>query len=199
MYHEGAVLDALESTPRWSVAYWADRKSGDGSGTLLSLRAGGKRHLVVVDDEFVTHLGRQYPRRELVDLLIQVQSLADHESLAQTSAKRTCDALLESWQESREDGAMRTWSFPRGAFVRWFHADQLHIEAGEGAPYDQPMPDDLMRILVDLGWNAPDGNFRNCWLQPGSQAELLKAAEVAVLTPLAAFGCQRLPALPPAA
>lgn len=196
MYHEGAVLDALEQAPRWSVAYWADRGTDADSGTLLSLPSGSNRHLVVVDDDFVTHLGQQYPREELAALLRQVQSQADEEVLATDQVRRTRDLLLQAWSSHPGDGKAGMWSFPRGGFVRWFRDDDLHVEVSEGGTYEHPMPQDLVRILVDLGWNPPNDQFRNCWLQPGD-GDQLSAATTAVLTPFAAFGCQSPPPLDP--
>ena len=71
----------------------------------------------------------------------------------------------------------------------------LHLEAGDGGPYATPLAQPLVDVLRDLGWNSPDDNFRNCWLQPPAEA-LESAARIAVLTTVTAFGYPEPPALP---
>lgn len=190
MYHEGAVLDALAQTPRWTVTYWADRASDSDSGTLLSLWSAGQRYVVVVDDDFVTHAGRHYPRPQLSALLKEVQRDVDRELLADAATAAIRDQLLRAWQQHRAG----TWAFPRGASLRWQREGDLLLEVDEGGHPDHPMPADLVRILVDLGWNPPTEQGRCCWLRPTVDQEPA-AASLAVLTPMAAFGCTTVPPL----
>ena len=71
----------------------------------------------------------------------------------------------------------------------------IRLEAGDGGPYATPLAQPLVDVLRDLGWNSPDDNFRNCWLQPPAEA-LESAARIAVLTTVTAFGYPEPPALP---
>jgi hypothetical protein len=102
--------------------------------------------------------------------------------------------LLGRWQRSLGLEEVGRWTFPRGGYLQWTGAGgSLHLEAGEGGSYDHSMPEPLLEVLVDLGWNAPDAHFRNCWLQPDGDHE--SAAALSVLTPLAAFGYAEPPPL----
>jgi hypothetical protein len=186
------VLEALSALPRWHVVHWGT----DGTSTLLCLWVAGRETLVPVDQGHVTYQGarRAVQDGDLIQFLRSVQQDQDAHVL-QTPAPRTaCDWLLQRWQEQTPDGTVGTWPFPRGGYIRWVHDGVLHVEASEGGAYEQPMPEPLRDVLVDLGWNPPNSSFRNCWLQPGD-ADRARAAELCVLTPMAAFGYDEPPAL----
>ena len=57
-----------------------------------------------------------------------------------------------------------------GGYVQWTRVDEpgsdVHIEINEGE-FADPMPATLVDLLVMIGWNAPDDDFRNCWLRAG--------------------------------
>ncbi len=186
-----AVLQALSVLPRWHVVHWGTRETS----TLLCLWVSGRETLVPVDGFNVTYRGRRTAIHdgELVDLLRTIQREQDLAALASPDATAARQWLVRTWQSSGDDGAMGMWEFPRGGYLRWIHNGTLHVEASEGGPYDQPMPEPLREVLVDLGWNPPDGFYRNCWVQP-SPDEIEQAAGLAVLTPLAAFGFDSPPA-----
>lgn len=191
MAYERAILEALKESPRWHIVHWG----GPGTSTLMCLWVAGKETLVAVDGESAFHLGRQYPVTQLVELLRRVQILADEEALASQDAQSARRRLLDMWLEHPADGSMGAWEFPRGGYLRWHRdGEALHIEASEGGPYHQTMPEPLTAMLVDLGWNLPTEEFRNCWLQP-EPPELPQAAAIGVLTTLAAFGYDKPPDL----
>jgi hypothetical protein len=179
------VLSALSALPRWHVVHWGTA----GTSTLLCLWVAGRETLVPVDAGHVTHKGirRQVQDGELVSVLREVQQEQDADALAGPGARAAQERLLGAWQGPMTEGVTHTWHFPRGGFIRWTCNGRLHIEAGEGGTYAHPMPEPLRDVLVDLGWQAPDLAFRNCWLQPEPQ-DLAQAAALSVLTPLAAFG-----------
>lgn len=161
----------------------------------MCLWVAGKETLVAVDGESAFHLGRQYPVRDLVGLLREVQGQADEIALATPEAEQAQESLLRMWTDHPADGSMGAWEFPRGGYLRW-HRDPetLHVEASEGGPYHQSMPEPLTAMLVDIGWNLPNDEFRNCWLQPPVTA-LPATARLAVLTTMAAFGYEKPPGL----
>lgn len=184
------VLEALSKLPRWHVVHWGTPESS----TLLCLWVSGQETLIPVDGSTVTYRGRRARVQDggLVSLLREIQREQDLAALATPDATAARRWLIDAWRSTRGDGVMGTWNFPRGGFLRWIHNGTLHIEAGEGGAYDQPMPDPLREVLVDLGWNPPDGYYRNCWIQPGPE-DIEQAAGLAVLTPLAAFGFETPP------
>lgn len=187
------VLAALEQLPRWHVVHWG----GPGTSTLLCVWVRGKENLVAVEGEETIHLGQRYPTDQLVEVLRAVQAKADAEALATPEARVAQANLLKRWSDSPRDGSMQLWEFPRGGSLRWSHdGETLHVEATEGGPYHQIMPEPLTSVLVDLGWNRPDGRFRNCWVQP-PPGQWEAAAALGILTALAAFGYQAPPALDP--
>lgn len=180
------VLEALEALPRWHVVHWGDRQSS----TLLCLWVAGRETLVPVDGHHVTYRGTHTSVHDgqLITLLRGIQQEQDRLSLRSANAQAARNWLLEGWQTNAGSTAMGVWSFPREGFVRWFHNDALHVEAGDSA--GPPTPDALREVLTDLGWNPPNHMYSNCWLQP---TDLEAAADLAVLTPLAAFGFERPP------
>jgi hypothetical protein len=186
-----AVLQALSVLPRWHVVHWGTRETS----TLLCLWVSGRETLVPVDGSSVTYRGVRtaIDDGQLAALLRRIQREQDLAALATPDATAARQWLVDNWQRDGDDGAMGIWEFPRGGFLRWIHNGMLHVETGEGGPYDQPMPEPLREVLVDLGWNPPDRNYRNCWLQP-SENGLEEAASLGVLTPLAAFGFDAPPA-----
>jgi GNAT superfamily N-acetyltransferase len=42
------------------------------------------------------------------------------------------------------------------------------VEFNEGGDCDEPMPDERVARLVQIGWQAPTERFRTCWAQCGS-------------------------------
>lgn len=193
MPYAETVLAALGQLPRWHVVHWG----GPGTSTLLCIWVRGKENLVAVEGSSAFHQGQEYPIEELVALLRSVQSKADQAALNTPEAETAQIALLNRWLESPRDGSMQTWEFPRGGSLRWSHdGEVLHVEATEGGPYHQIMPEPLTSVLADLGWNRPDGRFRNCWVQPAPD-RWPDAAGLGILTTMAAFGYQSPPSLEP--
>ncbi len=184
------VRQAISVLPRWHVVHWGTHESS----TLLCLWVSGRETLVPVDGHTVTYRGCRLPIHDgqLVDLLREIQQSQDRDALSMQDAITARTWLLTQWRSEFADGAMGVWSFPRGGFVRWVHNASLHLEAGDSGPADHPMPVTLLEVLVDLGWNPPDDSHRNCWLQP-ARDDLEPAADIAVLTPLAAFGFDSVP------
>ena len=87
-----------------------------------------------------------------------------------------------------------------GAYVQWTRVDDpgsdVHIEINEGS-FADPIPAELVDLLVKLGWNAPDDHFRNCWLRAGppetgglrtDRHEFFGAADVVILGVTVALG-----------
>jgi hypothetical protein len=146
------------------------------------------------DEDLVLSALAALPRWHVVHwaTLRDVQREQDAAALARPEARTAQERLIDLWQEPMPEGVTRAWQFPRGGFIRWGCNGRLHVEAGEGGAYTQPMPEPLRDVLVDLGWQAPDLSFRNCWLQPDA-ADLARAAAISVLTPMAAFGYEAPP------
>ena len=192
MGDEEIVLEALAQSPRWHVIHWGT----PGTSTLLCLWVAGRETLVPVDESHVTYDGLRQPvlDGELTALLRTVQAQQDAKVLQTAEARAACDWLLEQWAAASQEGGVGHWRFPRGGYIRWVRNGSLHIEASEGGAYEQALPEPLRDVLVDLGWNPPDGQFRNCWLQPGPD-DHAAVAERCVLTPVAAFGYASPPPL----
>ena len=175
------VLEALAVLPRWHVVHWGTHESS----TLLCLWVAGRETLVPVDGQQVTYDGIRRPvdDGQLIGLLREIQHEQDRETLRTAPAFAARRWLLERWAHTTTTGALGVWQFPRDGFIRWVHNGVLHIEAGDGTRH--PTPTALRDVLMDLGWNPPNHTYDNCWLQP---TDLVHAAELAVLTPMAAFG-----------
>ena len=56
---------------------------------------------------------------------------------------------------------------PGGGYLQWIGIPEggLHVEAGDGEEFDQPLGADLRDRLVRCGWGPPDDEMRNCWFQ----------------------------------
>lgn len=190
MTHEELVREALARAPRWHVVHWRT----PGTSTLLCLWVGGQETLVAIDGTHMSYHGDRLPvgDGQLANVLRAIQQEKDAAVLAGPEGKRAQQWLIEQWQAPARDGAIGSWTFPRGGYVQWLFNDGLHVEASEGGTYHRPMPEPLCKVLVDLGWNPPDHQFRNCWLQP-EPGDFEHAAATCVLTPMAAFGCASLP------
>jgi hypothetical protein len=65
------------------------------------------------------------------------------------------------------DGAPSSLDVPGGGYLQWIGIPQggLHVEAGDGEEFDQPLRSDLRDRLVRCGWGTPDDEVRNCWFQ----------------------------------
>lgn len=193
MGDERLILAALRQLPRWQVVHWG----GAAGTTVLCLWVAGSEALVSVDGTAATYEGKRHDADTggLARLLRSVERERDGAALASEAAMAVQKELQRRWRAALGRDAVGVWRFPRGGFVQWTGADQaLHLEASEGGSYEHAMPEPLRDVLVDLGWNAPDSHFRNCWLQPGEDGQQ-QAAALAVLTPLAAFGYAEPPAL----
>lgn len=190
---DGVILDALKSSPRWQVVHWG----GLGESTLLCLWVGGEESLVSVDGSTAQD-GRE--RRAigngaLAGWLREIQNQRDRQALITPAAEHARRWLLGNWPVDHEE-ARGAWRFPGGGSLHWTHADGLlHLEVRENGDYGQPVPEPLLEVLVDLGWNPPDTDFRNCWLQPRID-ELAMAADLVVLTTMTAFGYEEPPPMP---
>lgn len=176
--HE-AVKAALTALPRWHVVHWGTPQTS----TLLCLWVAGRETLVPIDGTTVSHRGIRHTiaNGALVALLRTIQEEQDAAALRSPEASAATQWLLSCW----ETPGIGLWEFPRGGYVRWLKDERLLVEVGESAGASMPEP--LREVLVDLGWNAPNDLLRTCWLQP-SVAQVKEAADLAVLTPMAAFG-----------
>lgn len=188
--HNQQVRAALGRLPRWHVVHWG----GPGSSTLLCLWVAGRETIVPVDGGVARHGRRRYPIEDgqLEELLRSIQTEQDRVALQSPEVDEIRRRLVRLW--SVDDLSAGEWPFPRGGFVRWLSNGGLHIEASDGGPSDKPLAAGLAQVLVDLGWNPPNLTHRNCWIQPRRDA-LQAAADLAVLTPLAAFGCDTPPVM----
>ena len=184
MEDEAIVRAALRASPRWHVIHWGTPESS----TLLCLWVAGRETIVPVDGDHVTYAGRRWSILDggLTELLRDIERTRDAAALATAAAEQAQSWLVQQWQQG--DGA---WTFPRGGYVRWEFNGGLHVEASDGGPLQNPLPESLRDVLVDLGWRSPDGRFRNCWVRPGPDLE--QAAALCVLTPMAAFGYEAPP------
>lgn len=193
MENDGVILEALRAAPRWQVVHWGDATSS----TLLCLWVAGDESLVSVDGSTARHAGesREIDDGGLAAWLREIQNARDRVALITPGAETARRWLLANWPVDHDDAA-GAWRFPGGGSLRWTHSDGLlHLEVSENGDYGQPLPEPLLHVLVDLGWNPPDANFRNCWLQPGL-TELDTAADLVVLTTMTAFGYAQPPPLP---
>jgi hypothetical protein len=193
MGDERLIIAALRQLPRWQVVHWG----GAVSTSVLRLWVAGAEALVSVDGTVATYEGKRHDIEDdgLVRLLRNVERERDGAALSSHAAVAVSEELQQHWRDARGRETVGTWRFPRGGFLQWTGTDgQLHLEAGEGGSYEHAMPGPLREVLVDLGWNPPDGDFRNGWLQPADD-DYDRAAALGVLTPLAAFGYSEPPAL----
>jgi len=170
------------------------RWSGPDGTATVSMSVAGTVAEVTVHDNRATHDGRSVTLDDLGQLLLEVQETLDRQVLAMPVALGAVTRLVELWRTTPNDGSGQ-WRLRQGR-IEWHCTDGLlHVEVGDGGPYAQPMTQPFVDVLVDLGWNHPDRDFRNCWLQPPGQA-LEPAARIAVLTTMAAFGYPEPPPLP---
>jgi hypothetical protein len=186
-----AIREALDVLPRWHVVHWGN----PGSSTLLCLWVAGRETLIPIDGDVATVRGNPHSILDggLIDLLRGVERTQDDAVLKTPQARAARRRLVEKWSSDLSTGAMGVWAFPRGGFVRWIHNSVLHVETGDMNDPDEPLSQGLVDVLVDLGWNPPDKTNRNCWVQPPPEA-IETTADLAVLTPMAAFGFDAPPA-----
>jgi hypothetical protein len=193
MGDDQVILAAVSQLPRWQVLHW-----GGGQGnSLLRLEVAGVEEIVSVNTTSAIRSGRRVDvsNGKLVAFLEEVQSDLDARALSMAEAQMAQEWLLVQWQRCVDDDFVGRWEFPNGGFLRWTRTDGLlHLEASDGGPYDQPMPEPLRGVLIDLGWQAPDHRFRNCWVE-ATRDQHTGAAALGVLTPLAAFGLASPPPL----
>lgn len=85
-------------------------------------------------------------------------------------------------------------SLPGSAYIQWTQVDHetrvLHVEINEGT-YENPMPQDLVDLLVPFGWHTPDEQFRNAWMRSADgpdPAELADIADTLIVTATVGFG-----------
>ncbi len=192
MGDEAVILSAMQHLPRWQVLHWG----GVEGNSQLQFVIAGEPTVVSVNSIYAIYSGRRIDISDggLLEFLRSVQRDLDARALSMAQAQSAQEWLLVQWQRCVEDEVGR-WTFPGGGFLRWIRGDGLlHVEASDGGPYPDPLPEPLRDVLVDLGWNAPDDRFRNCWIEvPRDQHT--GAAALGVLTPLAAFGLSDPPPL----
>lgn len=192
MGENAEILSALREAPRWLVTDWG----GPGARAKVSITVAGKVADVTVHDNRASFDGRSVSLREgrLAHLLREVQTELDAQALGTPAAVAAVTRLVDVWR-STPDEATGRWGLRHGA-IEWHCTDGvLHVEVGDGGAYDQPLAQPLVDVLVDLGWNPPDHDFRNCWLQP-PDGTLESTAQIAVLTTVTAFGYPEPPGLP---
>jgi hypothetical protein len=195
MGENAAILGALRQAPRWVITDWG----GPGGVAKVSISVAGRVADVVVQDNRASFDGRSVTLGDsgsdrLATLLHEVQSALDDQALATPVAGAAITRLVDLWRTTPDDGTER-WRLRHGV-IEWHCTDGLlHVEAGDGGGYAEPLAQPLVDVLRDLGWNDPDHDFRNCWMQPGADS-LESAARTAVLTTMTAFGYPEPPALP---
>ncbi|MFN8214587.1 MAG: hypothetical protein U0R27_13140 [Candidatus Nanopelagicales bacterium] len=192
MGENAAILGALREAPRWLVTDWG----GPGGQAKVSITVAGRVADVTVHDHRASFDGRSVPLSEgrLGQLLREVQSALDAQALGTPAAADAVTRLVDLWR-STPDEASGLWGLRHGAIEWHCTSGLLHVEVGDGGAYDQPLAQPLVDVLVDLGWNAPDHDFRNCWLQPTAET-LESTARIAVLTTVTAFGYPEPPGFP---
>lgn len=76
------------------------------------------------------------------------------------------EQLLVEFRQALVESASGSASVGRG-YLQWAGDAQigLWVELGDGASFDAPFDPDLAAILVQLGWQPPSDDSRNCWLE----------------------------------
>lgn len=102
-----------------------------------------------------------------------------------TTGTNMVDALTSSWRTLGEPWlATGSFNLVGGGYVQWTRvagADtEMLVEINEGGDYEEPMPVDLVALLVAMGWEEPDEQFRNCWAM-AHPAEIDRFEQVAQL------------------
>lgn len=81
---------------------------------------------------------------------------------------------------------------PDGGYLQWTRVAEagtaIHLELADGSDYSEPMDPALVSLLTDFGWQAPNDQFRNAWLQVEPGAELRSAAELVARTLVLGLG-----------
>ena len=91
--------------------------------------------------------------------------------------------------------ATASFDAPTSGYVQWTRMAEagtpLHIEVSDGAVYANPLNPRLARMLADLGWEAPDTDFRNAWTRALDPDEIDRATRLVALALLAVLGVER--------
>jgi hypothetical protein len=121
------------------------------------------------------------------DLLADVTVRRFRERLAE--AVRDCLAASgEPWESTGSLDA------PGGGYVQWTRVDEVgtpvHLEVSDGSDYSEPLDTRLVAVLVDLGWEAPDEEFRNAWTRAQRPDEIDRATALVATTLVVALGVE---------
>ena len=83
---------------------------------------------------------------------------------------------------------------PGGGYVQWTRMDEIgtpvHIEVSDGSEYAEPLEPRLVALLVDLGWEPPDEDFRNGWTRAQYEHEIDRATALVATTLVVALGAE---------
>ena len=83
---------------------------------------------------------------------------------------------------------------PGGGYVQWTRMDEIgtpaHIEVSDGSDYAEPLDPNLVALLVNLGWESPDEEFRNCWTRAQYEREIDRATALVATTLVVALGAE---------
>ena len=83
---------------------------------------------------------------------------------------------------------------PGGGYVQWTRMDEIgtpvHIEVSDGSEYAEPLDPRLVALLVDLGWEAPDEEFRDGWTRAQYPHEIDRATALVATTLVVALGAE---------
>jgi len=83
---------------------------------------------------------------------------------------------------------------PGGRYVQWTRLDEVgtpvHLEVSDGSDYSEPLDPRLVAVLVDLGWEAPDEEFRNAWTRAQRPDEIDRATALVATTLVVALGAE---------
>ena len=127
------------------------------------------------------------------------ENVRDQELLAEFTVRRFRDQLAEALGEclaAPGDPWESTGSLdvPGGGYVQWTRVDEIgtpaHIEVSDGSDYSEPLDPSLVTLLVDLGWEAPDEEFRNAWTRAQRPDEIDRASALVATTLVVALGAE---------
>ena len=117
--------------------------------------------------------------------------------LADFTVRRFRDRLAEALREcltAPGDPWESTGSLdaPGAGYVQWTRMDEIgtpvHIEVSDGSDYAEPLDPRLVDLLVDLGWEPPDEEFRNGWTRAQYEREIDRATALVATTLVVALG-----------
>jgi hypothetical protein len=140
-----------------------------------------------------------FPPDDPASTLRQIEQMRDQELLADSTVRRFRDQLAEALREclaAPGDPWESTGSLdaPGGGYVQWTRVDEIgtpvHIEVSDGSDYSEPLDPQMVRLLVELGWQAPDEEFRNAWTRAQRPDDIARATALVATTLVVALGTE---------